>query len=229
MPAPMRQPIPNASAPVPSAVHYDPLMGYARDPQDSVTRTFVSAIEMARSSSRLTGRAAFGLDADEFEGLLDRYFPGAASIYLTPALKASLFSPRSGEGENRGLKPAPTAGPKLDEFEDLVTLLLEHRGDDSRESRWLAYAIAACCMGDDHLWQDMGLPDRKALSDLLARRFPALFARNTGGMRWKKFFYKQLCERDGAFVCRSPSCAECVEYSNCFGPEEESAWQPAKR
>ncbi|MGX2031584.1 MULTISPECIES: nitrogen fixation protein NifQ [Methylocaldum] len=216
MPAPMRQPIPNASAPVPSAVHYDPLMGYARDPQDSVTRTFVSAIEMARSSSRLTGRAAFGLDADEFEGLLDRYFPGAASIYLTPALKASLAGTK-------------TRRIETDEFEDLVALLLEHRGDDSRESRWLAYAIAACCMGDDHLWQDMGLPDRKALSDLLARRFPVLFARNTGGMRWKKFFYKQLCERDGAFVCRSPSCAECVEYSNCFGPEEESAWQPAKR
>ncbi|MDV3241103.1 MAG: hypothetical protein LOY00_04855 [Methylocaldum sp.] len=67
----MRQPIPNASAPVPSAVHYDPLMGYARDPQDSVTRTFVSAIEMARSSSRLTGRAAFGLCGDGVEVPLD--------------------------------------------------------------------------------------------------------------------------------------------------------------
>jgi nitrogen fixation protein NifQ len=216
MSAPMRQLTPDGSGSAGSVGYYDPLMGYARDPQDPVTQAFVSAIEMARSSSRLTGRAGFGLDADEFEALLNRYFPGAASVYLTPALRASLAT---GAARRVG----------TDEFDDLVVLLLEHRSDDSRESRWLAYAIAACCMGDDHLWQDMGLPNRQALSDLLARHFSALFARNTGGMRWKKFFYKQLCERDGAFVCRSPSCAECVEYSNCFGPEEESAWQPAKR
>ncbi len=216
MPALMRQPAPNASTLILSAVHYDPLMAYARDPLDSVTRAFVSAIEMARSSSRLSGRVAFGLDADEFEALLNQYFPGAESVYLTPALRASLAGGAVGR-------------VGTDEFDDLVALLLEHRSDDSRESRWLAYAIAACCMGDDHLWQDMGLPNRQALSDLLARYFSALSARNTGRMRWKKFFYKQLCEREGAFVCRSPSCAECVEYSNCFGPEEESTWQPAKR
>jgi len=226
MPAPMRQPSANASGPAGAAGYYDPLLAYARDPDDPVTRTFVSAIELARSSSRLAGRAGFGLDADEFGALLDRYFPGARDAYLTVGAG---FGPRSDEGRNRGPKPAPTAAPKLDEFEDLVTLLLDHRSDDSRESRWLAYAIAACCMGDDHLWQDMGLPDRQALSDLLARRFAALHAGNTGGMRWKKFFYKQLCEREGAFVCRSPSCAVCAEYSNCFGPEEESAWRPAKR
>jgi len=216
MPAPMRQPVLNASAPVPSTSCYDPLMAYARDPQAPMTRAFVSAIELARSSSRLSGRAAFGLDADEFEALLNRYFPGAESVYLTPALRAALTA-----GAARRVE--------TDEFEDLVALLLEHRSDDSRDSRWLAYVIAACCMGDDHLWQDMGLPNRQALSDLLARHFSTLFARNTGGMRWKKFFYKQLCEREGVFVCRSPSCAECGEYSNCFGPEEESAWQPAKR
>ncbi|BBA37392.1 nitrogen fixation protein nifQ [Methylocaldum marinum] len=213
----MRQPSPNPTSSAASAGFYDPLMAYARDPEDSVTLTFVSAIELARSSSRLGGRPAFGLDEEAFRGLLNRYFPGAEDVYLTPATKAALAA------ANRGRRMA------TDEFEDLVVLLLEHRSEDSAESRWLAYAIAACCMGDDHLWQDMGLPDRQSLSDLLARHFSTLFARNTGGMRWKKFFYKQLCEREGAFVCRSPSCAECVEYSNCFGPEEDSAWQPAKR
>ncbi|HYE37184.1 nitrogen fixation protein NifQ [Methylocaldum sp.] len=220
MPAPMWQPIPNVPRPAgsgsPDADHYDPLMAYAREPQDPVTRTFVSAIELARSSSRLSGRTGFGLDADEFGALLNRYFPGAEDAYLTPAFRAALAA-------------GATRRVETDEFEDLVALLLEHRGDDSRESRWLAYAIAACCMGDDHLWQDMGLANRQVLSDLLARHFSALFARNTGGMRWKKFFYKQLCEREGAFVCRSPSCAVCVEYANCFGPEEDGAWQSVKR
>jgi nitrogen fixation protein NifQ len=197
-----------------AAGHYHPLLAYARDARDSLALTFVSAIDLARSSSRLAGRPGFGLDADEFGALLDRYFPGAAPVYLMPAFGAARGAARRVE---------------TDEFDDLVRLLLEHRADDSRDSRWLAYAVAACCLGDDHLWQDMGLPHRQALSELLARWFPGLSARNTGGMRWKKFFYKQLCERDGAFVCRSPSCAVCVEYSNCFGPEEEGAWQSAKR
>jgi nitrogen fixation protein NifQ len=190
------------------ADHDSPLLAHALDPQDPVTRALASAIELARSSSRLAGRPGFGLDADEFGALLDRYFPGAGGAYLTPAARASKMARRL----------------ETDEFDELTRLLLEH-GDGSRETRWLAHAIAACCLGDDHLWQDLGLPGRQALSNLLARHFPGLFARNTGGMRWKKFFYKQLCERGGAFVCRSPSCAACVEYSNCFGPEEDVAWR----
>ncbi len=196
-------------------LNYDPLMVHARDPQDPVTLAFASAIELARSSSRLPGRGGFGLDLGEFSALLDEYFPGARGVYLTPASRASLAT---------GIR-----GGAFDEFEDLLSLLLEHRSDDSRQSLWLAHAIAACCMGDDHLWQDLGLPNRQALSDLLSHHFPALFAANTRGMRWKKFFYKQLCERHGAFVCRSPSCAECSEYANCFGPEEDGAWQPMRR
>ncbi len=199
-------------------VNYDPLMVYARDPRDPVTLTFASAIELARSSSRLPGGGGFGLDLAAFSAMLERYFPGARSAYLTPLFRARLAT-ADGSGRGHG----------CDEFEDLLSLLLAHRGDDSRESRWLAHAITACCMGDDHLWQDMGLPHRQALSDLLAQYFPALHARNTGGMRWKKFFYKQLCERNGAFVCRSPSCAECTDYAGCFGPEEDGAWQPGRR
>jgi nitrogen fixation protein NifQ len=211
MPAPMRQSVPPPPRPAgPAAGHYDPLLAYARDPADAMTRAFASAIELARSSARLSGRAGFGLEAEEFGALLERYFPGAEGAYFTPAFRAALA-----RGAGRRLE--------TDEFEELVDLLLEHRADASREGRWLAYAVAACCMGDDHLWQDMGLPHRQALSELLARHFPALFARNTGGMRWKKFFYKQLCERSGTLVCRSPSCAECAEYANCFGPEEECA------
>ena len=33
--------------------------------------------------------------------------------------------------------------------------------------------------------------------------FPQLARRNTQDMRWKKFLYKQLCEQDGGYVCRS--------------------------
>ncbi|MFM8444786.1 MAG: nitrogen fixation protein NifQ, partial [Methylococcus sp.] len=33
---------------------------------------------------------------------------------------------------------------------------------------------------------------------------------------WKKFLYKQLCEAEGIYVCRAPSCGECVDYADCF-------------
>ncbi len=108
----------------------------------------------------------------------------------------------------------------MDEFDDLVELLLDHGCDDSRETHDWAVFIATACMGDNHLWQDMGLSSRAVLSELMQARFPALFAKNTGDMKWKKFFYKQLCERADIFICKSPSCGVCVDYSKCFGPED---------
>ncbi|HWP00306.1 MAG TPA: nitrogen fixation protein NifQ [Methylococcus sp.] len=195
-----------------AAVHYDPLLAYAREPQDPVTRAFAAAIELARSSAHLVGRVGLGLGVEEFALLLDRYFPGAHRVYLPATMRSALAKARRSRSG-------------VDEFEDLLALFLEHRGDDGSETRWLAHAIAVACFGEDHLWQDLGLPDRETLSGLLARHFPSLFARNTRGMRWKKFFYKELCDREGGFVCRSPSCAECSEYLNCFGPEEEGPWQ----
>jgi nitrogen fixation protein NifQ len=111
----------------------------------------------------------------------------------------------------------------MDEFDDLVALLMDYRGDDSDATRDLAVFIATACMGDNHLWQDMGLPNRAVLSELMQTRFPGLAARNTGNMKWKKFFYKQLCERAEIFICKSPSCAACVDYDKCFGPEDAPA------
>ena len=109
---------------------------------------------------------------------------------------------------------------RMDELDDLIEMLLEYRRDDSRETHDMALFVAQSCMGDNHLWQDMKLPNRAALSDLMLTFFPALAARNTGDMKWKKFFYKQLCERAEIFICRSPSCGVCVDYDKCFGPEE---------
>ncbi|MCX7161517.1 MAG: nitrogen fixation protein NifQ [Rhodocyclales bacterium] len=43
--------------------------------------------------------------------------------------------------------------------------------------------------------------------------------KNSGDMKWKKFFYRQLCEAAGVLICKSPSCANCCDYSHCFGAE----------
>lgn len=83
----------------------------------------------------------------------------------------------------------------------------------------MAEIIAAGCMGSDHLWQDLGLRQRTELSLLMAHNFPALAEKNRHDMKWKRFLYKQLCETEGIYTCRSPSCEVCVDYHACFGPE----------
>ncbi|MEW5890266.1 MAG: nitrogen fixation protein NifQ [Pseudomonadota bacterium] len=106
-----------------------------------------------------------------------------------------------------------------DEFDDIVQLLLDHRARADAASEQLCYTIAMAAMGDNHLWQDLGLSSRKELSVLMQEHFPALAAKNVGDMKWKKFFYRQLCERAEVPICKSPHCAECSDYAVCFGPE----------
>jgi nitrogen fixation protein NifQ len=91
---------------------------------------------------------------------------------------------------------------------------------DGRLSAWLAAAIARRAMKDDHLWQDLGLFERPELGRLIARHFPALHAGNSQNMRWKKYFYRRLCEAEGFVLCTAPSCAVCTDFADCFGAED---------
>lgn len=109
--------------------------------------------------------------------------------------------------------------PRLDEFDDLVILLTEHSLEHNTETRDLIIFIANACMKNNHLWQDMNLPNRETLSQLMAVNFPTLAAKNNTNMKWKKFFYRQLCEREEILICKSPSCGICTDYDVCFGPE----------
>lgn len=110
-----------------------------------------------------------------------------------------------------------------DEVVDLVELLIEHAdpsaGSPAQIAR-VAEKVAVACLGDNHLWQDLRLPSRRELSALMSHWFPALAARNDRDMKWKKFLYKQLCDRAGLFICRAPTCAECGDHARCFGPED---------
>jgi nitrogen fixation protein NifQ len=111
---------------------------------------------------------------------------------------------------------------RADEVADVAALLLEHVavGTPECEARALAHAIGLACLGDRHLWEDLGLPSRAALGLLMQRHFPSLVELNAQGMRWKKFLYRQLCLREEILICRSPSCEVCPERVTCFAPEE---------
>lgn len=175
------------------------LMLAAESPADPATRAFAGALETSRGA--LPHARPLGLDAVAFQALLARYFPAANDLPELAAEVGCLVL-------------------RADEYDDLLQLLLDHRSDGSDETIWLASAVAAACLGGNHLWQDLGLANRQELSDLLQTRFPSLCARNTGNMKWKKFFYKQLCERAGVNACRAPSCRVCDDYHVCFGAEE---------
>ena len=144
--------------------------------------------------------AAMGLGRERFHHMLERQFPG----YTIDA--------------------AAVSGSVLDfsrmlEKQDLEQLLRQF-ASRSDETEWLIGIIVAACLGSDHLWQDLGLWSRKELSAMLGHNFPELAARNAKDMKWKKFLYKQLCEAEGLYVCRAPSCEVCLDYRNCFGAEE---------
>jgi nitrogen fixation protein NifQ len=142
-----------------------------------------------------------GMGEDSYLAMMARHFPGVDAY--------SLISVRA------RIDPQRT-----DELEDLRKLLLENRSGRSDSERWMAEIVIAGCMGNDHLWQDLGLWQRADLSKLMVDNFEPLARRNDKDMKWKKFLYKQLCEAEGIYVCRSPSCEVCVDYDNCFGSEE---------
>lgn len=113
----------------------------------------------------------------------------------------------------------------LDDEEDQIRQLLERfRGDATEETGWLASILTKRAMQPRHLWQDLGLAKRDELGRLMRERFPKLAERNINHMKWKKFFYRSLCEMEGFVLCAAPTCRECSDFHDCFGDESgESA------
>jgi len=110
-------------------------------------------------------------------------------------------------------------GRRAEEYDDILRLLMDNSTVSDGDTGRMARFIALSSLGDNHLWQDMGLADRGELSKIMETWFKPLAVKNTADMKWKKFFYKQICEREGFMLCKSPSCGECVDYGKCFGPE----------
>lgn len=186
--------MPSAGLDMPMIVSrsYARLMASARDPADIVTLALGGV---------LARFALHGVDDTDLQRLLNSYFPGVEPL---PAAEQS---------------QVVCTALSEDEYADLTALLHEFRRDDSEENRWVIHAVASACAGANHLWQDMGLPSRDVLSQLMRRYFPVLYYKNASNMKWKKFFYKQLCDRADVPVCKAPSCGVCSDYVNCFGPE----------
>lgn len=140
-----------------------------------------------------------GLSPLDFAALLEQWFP-RVQLFL-----AALIQP---------------TGREDDELAMVRDLLLANRSTDGETSRWLAHMVARRAMEPSHLWEDIGLRSRDELSRMLMRHFAPLAERNTRGMRWKRFFYRMLCEDDGFVMCTTPVCTDCCDFDNCFGAED---------
>lgn len=162
----------------------------------------VGVIEAGQADGKLSG--SIGLGRAELVRLIENWAPGAAAYVDLGA------QPESGV---------------FDEEEGQIRELLERfRGDPSEETDWLIAIMTKRCMSPRHLWQDLGLAKREELGRLMVERFPRLAAGNTNNMKWKKFFYRSLCELEGFVLCAAPTCRECSDFSGCFGDESgESA------
>ncbi|MGJ4994507.1 nitrogen fixation protein NifQ [Bradyrhizobium sp. HKCCYLS3077] len=165
----------------------------------------VSAMEHGALAERA------GLSTVELIALLAQLFPAAAID--------STWLPINGAA------PAPDD----DEIAMVRDLLTAQRSTDGDVSRWLAAMVARRAMEPNHLWEDLGLRERSELSRLLMRHFGPLASRNTRNMRWKRFFYRMLCEDDGFVMCTTPVCTQCNDFALCFGEESGESRMAERR
>ena len=157
----------------------------------------------ARDPRPLTG--ALGLGRTDLARLLAKHLPERAHLL-------------DGLPDDRGEDAI--------EEEDMRGLLLDHRARGVEEEAWLAAIVARRSLEPNHLWQDMGFADRGELGAMFRRHFPSLVALNSGDMRWKKFFYRQLCEREGFLLCKAPHCERCEDHHACFDGEKGAPLNP---
>ena len=150
-----------------------------------------------------------GLAAADLASLMAQWFPAACAMGVAWDARDTLVED--------------------DEIAMVRDLLLAQRSSEGHAGRWLAAMIARRSMEPNHLWEDLGLRDRTELSRLLARHFAPLAARNTKNMRWKRFFYRMLCEDDGLVMCSTPVCANCNDFNLCFGDESGESRMAERR
>lgn len=123
-------------------------------------------------------------------------------------------------------------GSKRDDNDEVTMvrdLLLAQRSTEGDTGRWLAAMIARRVMEPNHLWADLGLRNRGELSRVLNRHFAPLARRNVNNMRWKRFFYRTLCEDEGLILCTTPVCTDCKDFNFCFGDESGESRMAERR
>jgi nitrogen fixation protein NifQ len=151
------------------------------------------------NTTRTPVSESVGLSGAVLAGLVEENFPHAAAVFRRVS--------------------SETLAPRPDEEENLRDMLWSNATEGSVLEARLAEMVARRCMRPNHLWQDLGLRNRRELSWLMERHFEPLARRNAKDMKWKKFFYRAICSDASFRLCASPICSECDDFDLCFGDE----------
>jgi nitrogen fixation protein NifQ len=157
------------------------------------------AIEDGAGAAPALGEGA-GLDRAALARIAEEMFPSAG------AALASLAEDRD-----------PARDAEEASVREIVSM---YASGASWLERPLAAMIARRCKQPNHLWQDLGLRDRRELSQLMRRHFAPLARKNASDMKWKKFLYRMICGAAGFTLCAAPVCTECDDFDDCFGDED---------
>jgi len=188
---------------------HEPADAVIDDDRDFDRHVLASLIAVAAAEDGAVDQR-LGLAPADFSALIERWFPAQRGRFTAG--------------------PGRRGGPEDDEVAMVRELLLAKRSTAGPDGAWLAAMIARRAVEPNHLWEDLGLRDRAELSRLMVRHFAPLAARNSRHMRWKRFFYRMLCEDDGFVMCTTPVCTECGDFELCFGEETgESRLARARR
>lgn len=156
------------------------------------------AVEAQGEGAAMVGGT--GLAPVDLLGLVQAEFPHAAPLFARAV-------------------PLDVAVELPEDERCLRDLLTRSTSENTALERVLAVLIARRCQRPNHLWQDLGLRNRRELSWLMERHFPALAQKNSRDMKWKKFLYRVICRDEGFALCTAPSCSECDDFEGCFGDE----------
>lgn len=143
--------------------------------------------------------ARAGLANNDLIRLIEQQFPRATAVVASWCAQAE--------------------APEDEETAMVRDLLLANRSNENEISRWLSAMVARRAMEPNHLWEDLGLRDREELTRLLDRHFYPIACKNTKNMKWKRFFYRSMCEDDGFVMCSTPVCTQCADFHRCYGDE----------
>ncbi|MGZ2749111.1 nitrogen fixation protein NifQ [Burkholderia stagnalis] len=175
------------------------LLAGAADPDAPDARLFAALVAARAARGEL---ALLGLSHRQLTALLARHTPR-----LQPAAIAALPVTAAPEYRAHAAFVATLNARLLRDVSPAV------RADDAE---CVAAIVAHACLRPDHLWRDLGLDGRDAVSGMLARYFPALAARNVAHLRWKKFLAIEVAAQRGEPPAPAPGCAGCDDYAHCF-------------
>lgn len=183
--------------------------GSLHDPFDAHALASILAMAIAEAKGGIALSEATGLNLVTVESLMSAVFPRAHGLNL----------PHGDRTE-----------PSIPEDEScLRELLMRSTTHRTQFQLRLAALVARRAMRPNHLWQDCGLRNRNELCDLMSRHFAPIATRNVNNMKWKKFLYRMICRDEGFRLCTAPSCAECDDFSVCFGDESGESFLARSR